>query len=163
MLRVDHENGHLDRVRFPHVFVRRCEESADPELSVENLKAIIVNRMHVLRDYTKQVTLPVFQTEKAMARGNDAFHRAKKLLVRRPVLLDDSATERLSNLLADNAALKTVHEFRERLSEIWTAANVSNEALLQQLKDWCSEAEASGIQVLEDFAARLKSYQLSPA
>jgi len=139
------------------------DESADPELSVENLKAIIVNRMHVLRDYTKQVTLPVFQTEKTMACGNDAFHRAKKLLVRRPVLLDDSATERLSNLLADNAALKTVHEFRERLSEIWTAANVSNEALLQRLKDWCSEAEASGIQVLEDFAARLKSYQLSPA
>ena len=138
------------------------EQSADREPSVENLKAIIVNRMHVLRDYTKRVTLPVFHTEKAMARGNAAFHRAKKLMVRRPILLDDSATERLSSLLADNAALQTVYEFRERLSEIWTAANVSNDALLQQLKDWCSEAEASGIQVLEEFAARLRSYQMSP-
>ena len=139
------------------------EQPASSEPSAENLKAIIVNRMHVLRDYTKQVTLPVFKTEKAMARGNDAFRRAKKLLVRRPSLLDERATERLGDLLADNAALQTVHEFRERLSEIWTTANVSNEALLRQLKDWCSEAEASGIEVLENFAARLRSYQLSPA
>ena len=139
------------------------EQSTDPEPSVENLKAIIVNRMHVLRDYTKQVTLPVFHMEKAMARSDSAFRRAKKLMVRRPVLLDDCATERLSKLLADNAALKTVHDFRERLSEIWTAANVSNETLLQQLKDWCAEEEASGIQVLEEFAARLRTYQLSPA
>jgi len=138
-------------------------QNVEPEPSVDNLKAIIVNRMHVLRDYTKQVTLPVFHTERAMARGNEAFRRAKKLIVRRPNLLDESATERLSKLLADNAALKTVHDFRERLSEIWTAANMSNEALLQQLKDWCSEAEASGIQALEDFAARLRSYQLNPA
>jgi len=139
------------------------EQTTEPEPSVENLKAIIVNRMHVLRDYTRQVTLPVFRTEKAMAHGDAAYRRAKKLLVRRPNLLDENATERLSKLLADNAALKTVHDFRERLLEIWTAANVSNEALLQQLQDWCSEAEASGIQVLEDFSARLRSYQLSPA
>lgn len=139
------------------------EQSPGPEPSVENLKAIIINRMHVLRDYTKQVTLPVFQTERAMARGNEAFRRAKRLMVRRPGLLDEQAAERLGNLLANNSALRTVHEFRESLLEIWSAANVSNEALLQQLKDWCSEAEASGIQVLEDFAARLRSYHLSPA
>lgn len=148
----------VNRVAPQPVFGR----PADTEPSVDNLKAIIVNRMHVLRDYTKQVTLPVFHTEKALARGNEAFHRAKKLLVRRPNLLDESAAERLGKLLADNVALKTVHEFRERLSAIWTAANVSNEALLQQLKDWCIEAEASGIQVLEDFAERLRSYRLNP-
>ena len=78
-------------------------------------------------------------------------------------LLDDRAKERLSSLLADNQALKTVHEFREKLSEIWSGANVSNEKLLQQLRDWCREAEASGIEVLEDFAARIRAYQLSPA
>ena len=130
---------------------------------MDNLKAIIVNRMHVLRDYTKQVTLPVLKTEKARAKGNRTLRKARVLLIRRPNLLDDQARERLSNLLADNNALKTVHEFRERLSEIWSGANVSNEKLLQQLREWCREAEASGIKVLEDFAERLRCYQLGTA
>jgi stearoyl-CoA desaturase (delta-9 desaturase) len=141
------------------------DKASDAEPDVDNLKAIIVNRMHVLRDYTRQVTLPVLRAETTMekARGSRAFRRARVLLVRRPSLLDDRAREKLGRLLADNQALKTVHEFREKLSEIWSGANVSNEKLLQQLRDWCHEAEASGIEVLEEFAARVRSYQLSPA
>ncbi len=132
-------------------------------LDIDNLRAIIINRMHVLRDYTKQVTVPVFKKEKALAVGNKAFHRAKNLLIRRPMLLDDNAKLRLGKLLEDNVALQTVHEFREKLSELWCGANVSNERLLAQLREWCAEAEASGIKVLEDFAEQLRSYQLAPA
>jgi stearoyl-CoA desaturase (delta-9 desaturase) len=132
-------------------------------LDIDNLRAIIINRMHVLRDYTKQVTVPVFKKEKALAVGNEAFHRAKKLLVRTPMLLDENARLRLGKLLEDNVALQTVHEFREKLSELWCGANVSNERLLAQLRQWCQEAEDSGIKVLEDFAERLRSYQLAPA
>lgn len=130
-------------------------------LDIENLTAIIVNRMHVLRDYTKQVTLPVFNTERARANGNAAFRRARKLLVRRPTLLDERAMTRLGDLLADNVALRTVHEYREKLLAIWTSANLSNEKLLDQLKDWIHDAEASGIKALEDFAERLRTYQLA--
>jgi len=136
----------------------------DAEPDLEHLKAIMVNRMHVLRDYTRRVTLPVFRAERSLAKsGNDAFRRARKLLVRRPSLLDEHAVERLRHLLDDNKALQTVHEFREKLSEIWSSANVSNERLLQQLRDWCREAEQSGIEYLEDFAAWLRCYRLQPA
>ncbi len=138
---------------------------SDPprQVNLDNLRAIIVNRMHVLRDYTKQVTLPVLKKEKAIAAGDAALRRARKLLVRQPKLLDDQAKHRLSELLSNNAALETVHEFREKLRDLWSGANVSNEKLLVQLKEWCAEAEASGIKVLEEFAARLRSYQLAPA
>ncbi|MDH4048881.1 MAG: fatty acid desaturase [Gammaproteobacteria bacterium] len=139
------------------------ESKPRPHADLENLRAIIVNRMHVLRDYTKRVTLPVFRTERAIAAGNSALRKAKLLLVRQPRLLDERAKARLRDVLSDNAALQTVHEFRERLRELWSGANVSNEKLLAQLKEWCAEAEASGIQVLEDFAARLRSYQLATA
>ena len=139
------------------------QEKSDSSIDIDNLRAIIINRMHVLRDYTKQVTVPVFKKEKALAVGNKAFHRAKNLLVRRPMLLDENAKLRLGKLLEHNDALQTVHEFREKLSELWCGANVSNERLLAQLREWCAEAEASGIKVLEDFAERLRSYQLAPA
>lgn len=138
------------------------QKTPESQIDIENLRAIIINRMHVLRDYTKHVTMPVFKIEKARAAGDSALQRAKTLLVRRPVLLDEHAKERLRELLADNAALHTVHEFRERLSELWSGAHVSNEKLLAQLRGWCAEAEASGIKVLEEFARRLRSYQLAP-
>ena len=118
--------------------------------------------MHVLRDYTRQVTLPVFDRQRALAATDATLHKAKKLLVRRPILLDDAAKARLNEVLANNAALKTVHEFREKLSELWSGANISNEKLLENLREWCIAAEASGIEVLEEFALRLRSYRLSP-
>jgi stearoyl-CoA desaturase (delta-9 desaturase) len=40
---------------------------------------------------------------------------------------------------------------------------MSNESLLQHLKDWIAQAEASGIKVLQDFAATLRGYSLQPA
>ena len=131
------------------------------QVDLDNLRAIIVNRMHVLRDYTKRVTLPVLRTERTVAAGNTALRKARKLLIRQPRLLDEHAKARLREVLANNAALQTVHDFRERLRELWSGANVSNDKLLAQLKTWCAEAEASRIKVLQDFAARLRLYQLS--
>jgi stearoyl-CoA desaturase (delta-9 desaturase) len=139
------------------------EAVAEQHLDLENVRAIIVNRMHVLRDYTRHVTLPALQKERAVAAGNRALKKARRLLVRQPALLDESARDRLGALLADHATLQTVHEFRERLRLLWAGANVGNDRLLAQLKEWCAEAEASGIKVLEDFAERLRCYRMQPA
>jgi stearoyl-CoA desaturase (Delta-9 desaturase) len=132
-------------------------------IDLETVRAVIVNRMHVLRAYTKNVMVPVFRQELAAASGN-LSKRVKKLLVREPVLLDSQAKSKLSEVLAKNQALKTVHDFRERLRVLWSgSANMSNETLLQHLKEWVAQAEASGIKVLQDFAASLRGYQLQTA
>jgi len=136
-------------------------EPESPVVDLDNLRAIIVNRMHVLRDYTRQVTLPTFRHEKALAAGNNALRHAKRLLIRQPMLLDEQARTRLRDVLSKHRELDTVVQFRDRLQALWNGANVSNEKLLEQLRQWCAEAEASGIKVLEDFAARLRSYQLA--
>jgi stearoyl-CoA desaturase (delta-9 desaturase) len=135
-------------------------------IDLENVRAVIVNRMHVLRDYTRSVTLPVFREELRNA-GGALSRRVRKLLVREPMLLDSKARSRLSEVLASNQTLKTVHEFRERLAVMWSGAHMSNEKLIQHLKDLIAQAEASGIKVLQDFANTLRSYavpaQLQPA
>ena len=137
----------------------------DPVADLDALRAIIVNRMHVLRNYTKTVTLPVFHKElRGADAGDGLLRRARKLLIRRPTLLDEKAHARLHEILDNNHALKTVVEFRERLRDLWTGAtDVSNEKLLAQLHDWIAEAEASGIRALQEFAEVLKSYRLQPA
>jgi stearoyl-CoA desaturase (delta-9 desaturase) len=131
-------------------------------IDIETVRAVIVNRMHVLREYTRSVTLPVFREQLRQA-GGSLSGRLKKLLVREPVLLDATAQSRLKELLANNQALKTVHEFRERLRVLWSGGNMSNEKLLQHLREWIAQAEASGIKVLQDFAATLRGYALQPA
>ena len=133
---------------------------APRQVDIETLKAVLVNRMHVLRDYSSKVTLPVFRREAQVdATTRDASPR---LLIRRPQLLDDSARARLTNLLANNQALRTVHEFRLQLVAVWEQANVSNESLVRQLREWCARAEASGIDALQEFSARLRGYLPTP-
>ena len=131
-------------------------------IDLETVRAVIVNRMHVLRAYTRTVTLPVFRAELREA-GGKLSRRVKKLLVREPVLLDNQAQSRLREVLANNQTLKTVHEFRERLRVLWSGSNMSNETLLQHLREWIAQAEASGIKVLQDFAASLRGYAIQPA
>jgi hypothetical protein len=84
--------------------------------------------------------------------------------VREPVLLDEQAQTHLQEVLAANGTLKTVHEFREGLRQMWAAGSaMSNESLVQHMKDWVAQAEASGIKVLQDFAETLRSYSMQPA
>jgi stearoyl-CoA desaturase (delta-9 desaturase) len=129
------------------------------QIDLENVRAVIVNRMHVLRDYTRNVTLPVFREELRNA-GGVLSSRVRKLLVREPTLLDVQARSRLSEVLASNQTLKTVHEFRERLAVMWSGANMSNEKLIQHLRELIAQAEASRIKGLQDFANTLRSYSM---
>lgn len=131
-------------------------------IDLDTVRAVIVNRMHVLREYTRHVTIPVFRAELREAGGN-LSRRVKKLLIREPVLLDNIAQSKLKEVLATNHMLHTVHDFRERLRVLWNGTNMSNERLLQHLKDWIVQAEASGIKGLQDFAASLRGYALQPA
>ncbi len=122
--------------------------------------------MHVLREYARSVTLPVLAAEKKRVgteRMKDMWSKARRVLVRRPELLDRTHREKLDALLANNETLKTVHEYRERLRELWSGATVSNDKLIVQLKEWCQQAEATGIQALEEFSDRLKQYTLAPS
>ena len=138
----------------------KIEESRQVDL--QTLQAVLVNRMHVMRDYTRSVTLPEFRRERISDKGNELLRKARAWLVRRPDRLDEFARQNLSRILEDNQTLRTVHELRERLTEIWEQANVSNEQLVADLKAWCAEAETSGIRPLEEFSARLRGYMPQP-
>ncbi len=147
--------------------IRTVPEPARVEprrVDLDTLRAVIINRMHVLREYSRKVTLPVLRAERARARSESRLKRGvRKLLVRHPRLLDETGMQRLKEILDSNPSLRTVHEFRERLQQLWSGANASNDRLLAQLKDWCAQAEASGVKVLQDFAMSLRGYALQPA
>jgi stearoyl-CoA desaturase (delta-9 desaturase) len=51
-----------------------------------------------------------------------------------------------------------MHQMRVELGAIWERSHSTRDQLLQQLQDWCTRAEASGIKALQDFSLRLRRY-----
>ncbi len=137
---------------------------AKPAPDMDTLRALFTYRFQVMADYTRQVIARVNAEELHRARGSqrDRVKRAKTLLAREESLLDEASRNRLQQLLADNRTLETVYQFKLRLKAIWERSQESQEALLQQLQDWCRQAEATGIQALEEFANRLRRYYPLP-
>ncbi|HEX5048924.1 MAG TPA: fatty acid desaturase [Gammaproteobacteria bacterium] len=133
--------------------------AATPDL--DELRAIIVNRMHVLRHYTLNVTLPVLrrEVESLGVRSSSVLRAARKLLSRQPHMLDDHSRARLAELRERHPRFETVLQYRNELKSLWEGAHTSNDRLLADFREWCARAEQSGIQGLQDFVAYLRSFR----
>ncbi|HEY5622663.1 MAG TPA: fatty acid desaturase [Gammaproteobacteria bacterium] len=131
---------------------------------VDSLRAILANRMHVLRHYKQSVTLPVLRSEFDHLGANAAqlARRARRLLSWHPGFMDMDSQARLAELIERHPGLKTVLDYRAELKALWEGAHKSNERLLADFRDWCARAEASGIQVLGDFVDYLRSFEALP-
>jgi stearoyl-CoA desaturase (Delta-9 desaturase) len=134
-------------------------------VDMETLKAVIVGRMHVFSRYAQEVLAPVSRAELCRSQGycRRMARHANRLLVLEGARIDARARARLEQLLAQSQQLATVYQYRERLREIWERAAPSQDALLKSLQDWCQQAEATGIQALENFSRNLRGYSLQPA
>ena len=78
-------------------------------------------------------------------------------------MLSDDAKARLETALEQSATLATVYQYKQRLKAIWQERSASQDRLVQSLKEWCEEAETSGIASLQEFARRLPSFHLATA
>jgi stearoyl-CoA desaturase (Delta-9 desaturase) len=136
-------------------------KAPSPALEIDELRAIIVNRMHVLRHYTYNVSLPVLrrEIESLGDNANSMLRAARKALSRHPQMLDESSRKRLAELAERHPRFQTVLQFRSELKNLWEGAHTSNERLLADFREWCARAEQSGIQGLEEFVAYLRSFR----
>jgi len=131
-------------------------------IDMETLQAVITNRYDVMSKYAKSLRR-TWGDEITHLREKSEFEAgflksAKKFLQREPTKLEAPQQQHLSEVLAHSKALKTMHDMRVELGLIWERSTVSREQLVHQLQDWCTRAEASGIQALHDFSRRLRSY-----
>ena len=134
-------------------------------IDIETAKAIISSKLHVMADYAQRVTLPTFNTELPDfdVSYQKLVRQLRTALIREDSRLKPLHRKHLQELLQNSEALKTVYEFRTRLQELWNQTYASHERLIQAIMQWCKEAEATGIKVLQDFAQSLRSYALQPA
>ena len=131
------------------------------EVDAATLQAVIAHRFDVMANYAKSIKrTSKLEIESLRAKGHDcgAIESARKWLHRDPVVIPAQHRERLDQVVAANAALKTTLTMRQELARIWERSTLNTEQLVQQLKDWCERAETSGVAPLVEFSHRLRSY-----
>lgn len=129
-------------------------------IDTDTLKALITYRLQVMSRYTREVVLPTLHEEKKRAgKASQAlFSRARTVLVRDASIMKAPQKLRLAALLDNVQSLRVIYQFRLKLQDIWSRSTASQKDLIEALQDWCQQAEATGIEALRAFAARLKTY-----
>jgi stearoyl-CoA desaturase (delta-9 desaturase) len=137
----------------------QLEQTARATTEIDDLRAIIIHRMHVLRHYTHNVTLPVLRRElESLGENANSLVRTTRRNLSWEKF-DEASRQRLDELAQRHPSFKTVLEFRSELKQLWEGAHTSNDRLLAEFREWCTRAEQSGIHGLQEFVAYLKSFR----
>ncbi len=137
-----------------------------PMPDTDTLKALLTHRFQAMTDYQHSVLKPALREEARIAGAKLRALLPRKL---QKGLADDGrwlkpdAREQLQQWVAQRPRIHTLVEYRARLAAVLETRSQSANDTLQQLQAWCREAEASGIQALEEFSLRMKGYALQPA
>ncbi|MGX4640723.1 DesA family fatty acid desaturase [Massilia sp. SYSU DXS3249] len=129
---------------------------------LDTLQSVITNRYDVMAKYAKSVKRAFHEELEHLKHKAELEKRflksSRKLLQREPAKLEVSQKAQLVQLFEHSKALETMHQMRVELGAIWERSHATRDQLLQQLQDWCTRAEASGIKSLQEFSMRLRSY-----
>ena len=153
----------LARVKHSHPLAKTDElkKHIDPD----TVMAIINNRFQIMEQYRRRVIIPLVNHERKKAgdKTEKIFRSARKLLAREETLLRNWQMEKVNTIIEASQSLKMIYQKKKDLQNIWLMKK-SQDDRIKALKDWCHQAENSGIKALQDFSAMLKTYTLpSPA
>lgn len=147
--------------------VRRVAPQLDrrPNISLPDsatLRALMVHRYKVMTDYFSGVIVPTWREEAQQAGDSlrQLPRRMRRALVNGGRWLEPAQRERLSQWISQHPQMATVYDYRQRLRAIYERSGQNADAMLESLRQWCHDAEASGNRALQEFAARLKGYTL---
>ncbi len=131
----------------------------------DTLKALLTHRFQAMTDYQRKVLVPALRDEARIAGAKLRAMLPRKLekgLVDDGRWLKPDAREQLQQWIDQRPRIRTLVEYRARLAAVLETRSQSGNDTLQQLQAWCREAEASGIEALQEFSLRMKGYSLQP-
>ena len=152
----------LRLARVKHVAPTAQFTAPKPAVDLDTLQAIIDCRYDVLAQYAKSLKRTYDEEVGKLRRFS--LQDARALLTLRPLLYRDEKVLReaerikLAEVLPKLRASHTMYSMRPELAAVWGRSMATRDQLVKQLQDWCLRAEASGIDELQKFSAKLRSY-----
>lgn len=129
----------------------------------ETLRALLSHRFQAMTDYQRTVLMPALREEAAQAGARVRTllpRRLRRGLVNDGRWLKPDCRVQLGRWVEQRPRIQALVEHRARLAAVLEARGQDAGERLRQLQAWCSDAEASGIAVLQGYAQRLKGYRL---
>lgn len=148
----------LGLARVSHLAPRPHIARERTDFDTSTVRVLFTHRLHVLRDYRRQVIQPVVRELIGNGRRSALSREASRLVICHPKLLTDAAVRRLADVLARYAALRAVVDFRDRLWQIWDQTSVAHESAVSQWRTLRQQACNSPVRQLRAFADRLPKY-----
>jgi stearoyl-CoA desaturase (delta-9 desaturase) len=142
--------------------VPRKLESPKGRIDSETLQAVITYRYDLLARYTRDLRRA--SAEELAKMRLSAADQQRFAALRRWLRKDDvnalppAEQQTLREVLSQSRAIKTMVDMRSELLATWDKSATSREQMLAHLQDWIARAEASGNQVLQNAALRIRSY-----
>ncbi|RMH15497.1 MAG: acyl-CoA desaturase [Gammaproteobacteria bacterium] len=140
-------------------------QSDKTQFDMDSLKAVFVNRFYVMSSFRKMVMAHVHRDVLKRAESRQDRSLLKRC---RKFFLGEKAVEHgqevpswLNQLFERYTELKLVYQFRQRLHALCSSHNMNQENLLQEFKQWCLQAEQTGVRALKDFSLRLRQYSMA--
>ena len=155
----------LEMLGLAHVRHFATIPRIDPNKTVcdtKTIETLVHNRYYVLARYTRAVRKICIQELAKLKRGTSPDSKTRldphtlwnfrrwlrfnswDLKARRPIDLEP--------VLEKDPLLQTIYSMRSDLSKLWARSTASTDQLVEQLRDWCRRAEASGIDPLRQFS-----------
>jgi len=125
-------------------------ENTDSKIITQSL---LQSKLAVITDFTHKVLKPVYKKEK--------FNLSFKLLADHPERLNSNQESKINMLLKDYSKLNTLYSLKNKLHEILHSRQVKHENFTEILNNWCEEAKSHGIESLDEFLIRLRSYKVT--
>ena len=142
---------------------------ASSGIDVDTLRAVVLNRFHVVKLYGRRVLAPVLHGETGEHVGftRRQLDRIRRLMIREDadahLRADPRTRQWLETALERSPKLRTAYDFLQQLRTLSGQTTGKNEGDLKRLQAWCADAEASGIRSLREFAVQLQAYTTQPA
>ena len=145
--------------------VPELEETNSSTLDLDTVKAMLTHKVNLLQVYVKDVVKPAMAEEytnrtKSLKKSTDKFLNSMSIDWR---FLDDDAKEVLKQYINTSPTIETIIQYREDLKDIWESNGKSADQMIEAIKEWCHNAEKSGVVALQVYAKKLQTYRLKPS
>tara|TARA_Y100000780_G_scaffold56684_1_gene49032 strand:+ start:12275 stop:13477 length:1203 start_codon:yes stop_codon:yes gene_type:complete len=136
--------------------------SGKNQIDMDTTWAVLNDRFEVMARYAEEVVGPLVEEEyrRADRATRQMLKRAKSILCREEMLIKEVERQRIARIVDNIPVLATIYEMRVELQAVWSKRGGNSEELLIAFREWCSTAEATGIQALREFVEELKSYSV---
>ena len=138
-------------------------DTAKTICDADTLHAVMANRYEVMAKYAQSLK-KTYREEIAQLKlrmpdlGKIDLKRVKHWLHVDATVLSTQEKSDLSLVMRASQKLSIAYTLRQDLIAIWQRSSATKEQMVKDLEDWCRRAETCGIEALQQFSTRLRSY-----